>query len=181
MNCAMDLTCQEWVFGNESRQVNEAMSEIRAWLSDAGVGDQEDRARLIMGLQEAIDNAVYHGNLGLSSDLREADLSAYDRLADERRVASPYCHRLVHVNVSWQEGEVRVVIRDDGDGFDPDAAPDPTDPARLECVTGRGLLLIRSFMDRVWHNARGNQITMVKRCAAEPHQVQPSLVLANVA
>ena len=41
--------------------------------------------------------------------------------------------------------------------------PDPTDPANLERVGGRGLLLIRTFMDEVTFNDRGNQITLVKR------------------
>ncbi len=54
------------------------------------------------------------------------------------------------------------VIRDEGNGFDPATLPDPTDPANLGKVSGRGLLLIQTFMDRVEHNAKGNQITMIK-------------------
>jgi anti-sigma regulatory factor (Ser/Thr protein kinase) len=55
------------------------------------------------------------------------------------------------------------VIADEGPGFDVTAVPDPTDPENLLKPSGRGLLLIRSFMDEVYHNARGNSITMVKR------------------
>ena len=40
--------------------------------------------------------------------------------------------------------------------------PDPLDPENMEKVSGRGLLLIRTFMDEVRHNPRGNEITMVK-------------------
>ena len=54
-------------------------------------------------------------------------------------------------------------IRDEGPGFDPARLPDPTDPARLERTTGRGLLLIRAFMDEVAFNGTGNQITLLKR------------------
>ena len=54
------------------------------------------------------------------------------------------------------------MVRDDGNGFDPAILPDPTDPANLERVSGRGLLLIQTFMDSVRHNATGNEITMVK-------------------
>jgi len=43
--------------------------------------------------------------------------------------------------------------------------PDPADPENLQRTHGRGLLLIRSFMDEVKHNAVGNEITMVKRCS----------------
>ena len=59
--------------------------------------------------------------------------------------------------------EARFVIRDEGPGFDVSAAPDPRDPAVLEREEGRGLMLIRTFMDEVTHNDRGNEITMVKR------------------
>ena len=57
--------------------------------------------------------------------------------------------------------EAVFVIRDEGEGFDPELLPDPTDPANLERVCGRGLLLIQTFMDHVEHNERGNQITMI--------------------
>ena len=59
--------------------------------------------------------------------------------------------------------EAHFVIRDEGPGFDPSACPDPTDPANLEKRSGRGLLLIRTFMDEVAFNEAGNQITLVKR------------------
>ncbi len=58
---------------------------------------------------------------------------------------------------------VTYAIRDEGPGFDPSTLPDPTDPANLERVSGRGLLLIHAFMDEVRHNPTGNEITMVKR------------------
>jgi anti-sigma regulatory factor (Ser/Thr protein kinase) len=58
----------------------------------------------------------------------------------------------------------KFVIRDQGPGFDPAQLPDPTDPENLERVSGRGLLLMRTFMDEVTFNKSGNQVTMVKRC-----------------
>ena len=49
---------------------------------------------------------------------------------------------------------------------DPKKLPDPTDPENLEKVSGRGLLLMRTFMDEVSFNSTGNQVTMVKKCTA---------------
>ena len=43
------------------------------------------------------------------------------------------------------------------------ALPDPTDPANIEKVSGRGLLLMRSFMDQVIFNDKANQVTLVKK------------------
>ena len=59
--------------------------------------------------------------------------------------------------------EARYVIRDEGPGFDLNRVPDPTDMSNLERISGRGLLLINTFMDEVRHNKAGNEITMVKR------------------
>ncbi len=108
-------------------------------------------------------NAVLHGNLELSSELRESDEKQYYRLAAERRSQPPWCNRRVFVSATLTPQEAIFVVRDEGPGFDPELLPDPTDPANLGRVSGRGLLLIQTFMDRVEHNERGNQITMVKR------------------
>jgi anti-sigma regulatory factor (Ser/Thr protein kinase) len=59
--------------------------------------------------------------------------------------------------------EAVYVVRDEGPGFDPSILPDPTDPSNLEKVSGRGLLLIRTFMDEIHHDDSGREITMIKR------------------
>jgi CheY-like chemotaxis protein len=127
-----------------------------------GICDHADRVRLGVGLGEALANAMFHGNLELSSSLREADADAYHRLAECRRRESPYEGRRIEVEVRLARGKAVFVIRDEGPGFDPSALPDPTDPANLEKVTGRGILLMQAFMDQVEFNARGNEVTMVK-------------------
>ena len=60
------------------------------------------------------------------------------------------------------------VIRDEGPGFDPHSVPDPTDPANLERISGRGLVLMRTFMDRVEYNATGNEVTLTKTVKKSP-------------
>ena len=60
------------------------------------------------------------------------------------------------------------VVNDQGPGFDPSTLPDPTDPSNLERIGGRGLMLIRTFMDRVEFNDSGNQITMSNRHRGNP-------------
>jgi anti-sigma regulatory factor (Ser/Thr protein kinase) len=65
------------------------------------------------------------------------------------------------------------VVVDQGAGFDPICLPYPTDPANLETVGGRDLLLNRTFMDQVRFNAAGNQITMIKRSARPTFSARP--------
>ncbi len=116
-----------------------------------------------VALHEALTNAILHGNLELDSALRETDEKQYYQLAAQRRDQEPYRDRRVHVHVTVDREQAVFVVGDDGKGFDPAILPDPTDPANLGRVSGRGLLLIQTFMDHVEHNAKGNQITMVKR------------------
>jgi len=71
----------------------------------------------------------------------------------------------VAVEITPQMG--RFVIRDQGPGFDPTSLPDPTAPENLEKVSGRGLLLMRTFMDEVHFNEVGNEVVLIKRgCGA---------------
>jgi CheY-like chemotaxis protein/anti-sigma regulatory factor (Ser/Thr protein kinase) len=119
-----------------------------------------------VALHEALTNAMLHGNLGLNSALRESDEKEYYRLSLERRTQAPYADRRVRVTARFTPEELVFVVGDDGSGFDPATLPDPTDPSNLGKVSGRGLLLIQTFMDRVGHNSKGNEITMAKRCVA---------------
>ena len=71
-------------------------------------------------------------------------------------------NRRVTVTSRVTPDQVRYTIADQGPGFDPSVLPDPLDPENLLRTHGRGLMLIRSFMDEVTHNETGNQITMIK-------------------
>jgi CheY-like chemotaxis protein/anti-sigma regulatory factor (Ser/Thr protein kinase) len=125
--------------------------------------DEVGALRVTVALREALINAMEHGNLEIPSDLKEKDDRSYRELVEERRGQSPYRERRVHVSARETPAEAIYIIRDEGPGFDPSSLPDPTDPENLEKVSGRGLLLIRTFMDRVSHNPKGNEITLVKR------------------
>ena len=117
--------------------------------------------RVGVAMQEAMKNAMYHGNLEMDTQWRQiVDAKSYDELAEVRRRQWPYADRQVDIKVSLSRHEVRFTIADDGPGFD-STKFDPTAATCLDRISGRGLLLIRSFMDRVTHNDRGNEITMV--------------------
>lgn len=125
--------------------------------------EETDRLRVGVALEEALLNAYYHGNLEVSSELRETDHSAYYNLAQERSKQVPYRDRRITVEALVTPAESRYVIRDEGPGFNPADLPDPTDPANIERPCGRGLLLMQTFMDDVKFNSIGNEVTMIKR------------------
>lgn len=125
--------------------------------------DEPESLRVAVALEEALLNAYYHGNLEVSSKLREMDHNSYYDLARERAGQDPYRSRKIVAEASFSPTAATYTVRDEGPGFDPYTLPDATDPINIERPCGRGLLLMRTFMDEVRFNARGNEVTMVKR------------------
>ena len=113
-----------------------------------------------MALAEALTNAIDDGKLELNSELREDDSIAYAAIRQERICDPRYRDRKVHVWARMSRDDATFVVRDEGPGFDARTLPDPTDPENLTKPTGRGILLIRTFMNEVNFNDKGNEITM---------------------
>jgi serine/threonine-protein kinase RsbW len=98
---------------------------------------EEDLFAVHLALEEAFVNAVKHGNKMNSAKEVKIDYSvALDR--------------------------VEVTVTDEGDGFDPESVPDPRFGENLYKPEGRGLFLMRSYMDVVKFNECGNSVSMVK-------------------
>ncbi len=125
--------------------------------------DPTSRIRIGIALEEALLNGIYHGNLEIDSRLRQNDEKAFHQTARDRRLQSPYSERRLRVREKLSRAQAEWVIADEGPGFDPSKLADPTDPANLGRVGGRGLLLIRTFLDEVRFNEKGNEVTLIKR------------------
>lgn len=128
-----------------------------------GVCDEAEQIRTGVAIEEALLNALYHGNLEIDSELREYDDARFHQLARQRCQEPRYRDRQIFVKVKYSETEAVVVIRDEGQGFDIMQLPDPGDPESIRRPSGRGLLLMRAFMDEVHFNDVGNEVTMIKR------------------
>lgn len=153
---------------NDPALIDPLVDLVQQMIVGMGLCDFTGQLRIGVALKEALLNALFHGNLEISIEqmqevqdtlIQEKDLS----LVQRRCAEPPYRDRRIFVDVKLSADEARFVIRDEGPGFDVSAAPTPGDPAVLEREEGRGLMLIRTFMDEVTHNDRGNEITMVKR------------------
>jgi len=152
-----------FVLENDLGLIPSLLAQLEVSLTRMQLCDQTGWVRVAVALREALVNAIYHGNLELASELFERDEAHFAELAAQRPHEPPYAARRVHVTARETRTEATYVIRDDGHGFDPTVLPHPTDPENLDRPTGRGLFLIRTFMDEVRHNAVGNEITMIKR------------------
>jgi CheY-like chemotaxis protein len=156
-------TESSFVLDNDLAAIPALVGHLEANLVRLRLCDATSLLQVGVALREAIVNAIVHGNLEVSSDVRERDERAYAELIERRRAEAPFRDRRVRVTARETRAEATYVVADDGPGFDPASLPDPTDPANLERVGGRGLLLVRTFMDDVRHGDRGNVITMIKR------------------
>jgi anti-sigma regulatory factor (Ser/Thr protein kinase) len=139
--------------------VGSVEKELGQW----GLCDATDLIRVCIAFREALLNAMIHGNLEVSSELKEQGDHQFDEMIARRRGEDPYRQRRVFVRIRQSAQEVEFVIRDEGPGFDPAKLPDPTDPERIAQASGRGLLLIHTFMDDVRHACNGREIVMSKR------------------
>jgi CheY-like chemotaxis protein len=144
----------------------DVVGQLEAHLVQVGFCDGTEVMQVAVALREAIVNAVVHGNLEVSSQLLEEGGEAFARVIEDRKQKLPYKNRKVVVIARYAPSEVTYIVSDEGPGFDPTTLPDPTDLSNLEKPSGRGLMLIRTFMDEVRFNDRGNEIRMKKRATA---------------
>ncbi len=119
--------------------VNKAEAMAEQFSSQAGF-DEDARGGISMAVREAMINAVLHGN-------------AYDPAK--------------RVNLTFEQNgrELIITITDQGKGLDPAEVPDPLAPENLMKQSGRGIFLMRAFMDEVRFRKvdPGTEITLIKR------------------
>jgi CheY-like chemotaxis protein/anti-sigma regulatory factor (Ser/Thr protein kinase) len=151
-----------FVLAYEPEAPQALVSFVQDALGQFNISDDMMSLQISTALTEALRNAIDHGNLELDSKLREGDDNSYRDLGDERAKQPPYCDRRVHFHTRMTPSSAEYIIRDEGPGFDPAKLPDPTDPENLLRASGRGVMLIRTFMDEVTFNETGNEIRMVK-------------------
>lgn len=156
------LTEVNYTLMNDLELLSALTAELRGIARDLRLLDESQCLRFASAVDESLTNAYFHGNLEVSSTLREQDADSYHALARERQEQAPYRDRRIYVKAAFSREAVTVHVRDEGPGFDPDSLPDPTSPGYLERPCGRGVLLMRAFMDDVQFNDKGNEVSMVK-------------------
>ena len=128
------------VFGSDVRLVDVAHAASERLAGVAGF-DEDDALNVGIAVREAVINAITHGNKRDPKRKVEVILKAGPRSLEAR-------------------------VRDQGAGFDPSRTQDPTTADNVLNTSGRGLLLIRAFVDSVdfkFREGRGMEVVLVKR------------------
>lgn len=143
------------------RLIPKLRDRLMRGIQDYHVVEGTKENHFCMALEEALNNAFYHGNLEISSELKEDGSSRFVDLAAERELLSPWCHRSVSVTELVSPFGLWITIRDEGNGFNVQAALDRCNDPEALLASGRGLLLMRGFSDELFFNPSGNEVTLV--------------------
>lgn len=113
------------------RIVENAIDEV---MNEIGI-TQENYGKILVSTLEAVNNAIMHGN-------------KYEK------------DKIVDVEISFRNQNLKIKISDEGKGFTPEEVPDPTIPQNLETLNGRGIFLMSKLADEIKYSKRGNAVTM---------------------
>lgn len=128
---------EKLVILSELAELGRTQRTIVAKVAEAGY-DENASFAVRLALDEALSNAVRHGNCG----------------DPNKRVIVEYC---------IDDSAVEIAITDEGCGFRPQEVADPTLDENLDRPDGRGIMLMKAYMSEVHYNDRGNRVTIVKR------------------
>ncbi len=172
MRCLRECS---WTFEleNDYNLVGPLVHHLRRTVAGMGLCDATATVQIGVALEEALNNALYHGNLELTSEqLRDVGYDLMDdhvpNVVEQRRNQEPYRDRRIHVEAKITRKEAEFVIRDEGHGFDHAAIPAPDETITSAEGAGRGLTHMRLFMDEVTYNGPGNEVKLVTR-PKNPH------------
>ncbi|VAX25143.1 hypothetical protein MNBD_NITROSPINAE04-391 [hydrothermal vent metagenome] len=112
-----------------------------------------------LAIDEALSNAIYHGNLEVPSRLKSDNFEKFYELANERMRQEPYSSRMVDVQYKLDGGGLEVIIEDEGPGFNwREFTGDSADAN--DHPYGRGLVMMREFTSRIEFNEKGNRVAL---------------------
>ena len=131
----------KWEFDRQIPSRTEGCLQVIKELLDAlerYSWSDEDRFAIRMAIEEALVNAIKHGNKGLPD-------------------------KPVHIVMRFSDTQFYAKITDQGVGFDLNCVGDPTADENVDKPNGRGVMLMKTFVDSVSYNSTGNEVEMTKQ------------------
>ena len=116
---------------DEVQKLEGYVNDLQDWLDF----NDDNYARIMLTLSEAATNAIVHGN--------QEDPS-----------------KKVIIDASTVAGSLKITVRDEGSGFDPDELENPLKEENLLNEGGRGVYLIEEYTDELSFNEKGNELTV---------------------
>lgn len=155
---------------------NIALKSLKPWLINAGKRRVIPTMKKTLSLEvlsspEVIDPIFYHlYDDAVSLGFPEETLRMHVYLALSEALANCIDHAYggrqdghIEVHAELTADQLTVTVQDQGEGFEPDLLPDPTQPENLMRTRGRGVFLMRCYMDEVRYEDDGRRLILVKR------------------
>lgn len=97
--------------------------------------NEDNYGNILIAVTEAVNNAIYHGNQGNPDK---------------------------HIKIGFESGEHNICfsVTDEGEGFDYNSLPDPTDPLNIDKPHGRGVFLMKNLADKVEFHNNGQEVLL---------------------
>ncbi len=127
---------KEWFISSDLALVQKTSAEVLVFLKPLRLSESM-QFDIRLCFEEALINAMRYGN----------------RLEPRKKAQA---------QVEFNSSEIRILIEDEGEGFNPGSLRDCTDEENVTRNGGRGVYLIHQLMDRVKYNSKGNRLLMVK-------------------
>ena len=152
-------TKTELVLYNDRQLIRSTVGLLVNFLRCMPLGDETERMRTGIAIEEALLNAYFHGNFDVSS-VEGATPQTWDAIAADRAADREYSLRRIYVLADISRERAIFSIRDEGKGFD----PTPFLAGRVKPLNDRhrGIHLMSTIMDEITYNSDGNQVTMTR-------------------
>jgi anti-sigma regulatory factor (Ser/Thr protein kinase) len=128
-----------------------------------GVCDEAFGRKLRLALHEALNNSVIHGNLEVPSELKERGDDSFGEALAAHSADPRLASRTVDIRVEYDGHTCHWALTDEGRGFDVERALlriENPDPEQLLLASGRGILMMRAFLDEVRYEAGGSRVLL---------------------
>ena len=140
---------------NDPSLIKEVVDFCERMLNAMSTLDRIGRLRIAIAVDQALHNALYRGNLEIA---RHHKIGFNDDRASElvqsRLETDKYRKRKIRIAIEIKPTRFGICIQDDGPGFDPKTVGSWKEPSL------RGTILMKSFMDTVSYNDKGNMVEM---------------------
>lgn len=128
------------ILDSNQESINKVTSYIDSIYSSSENDISDTYGNVIIAITEAVNNAVNHGNKEDSN-------------------------KKVTISCKKTDKKMYFTVEDEGDGFDYENVPDPTDPENLHKLNGRGLFLMKNLVDEIYFHEEGKKIELIFKIA----------------
>jgi len=154
---------------SEARLISPLVGLLMQMTAGMRLLSRSEQTRLGTALEHALVNAMYRGNLALGPSVTPGHHKivrgdATTDLIEKRKQEKPYNKRRVHVKALANRSELRITVRDDGNGFNVEKFFKSQTHVRFDREVGHGLVLMERLTDDLEFNLAGNEVTLVKKC-----------------